>query len=232
MFSTLFVFIIVGVIKLVKEGYTILKETEVSMEERKSLFICNIKRIENEEKAMEFINSIKMKYKDATHNVYAYITNNNISMRYSDDGEPQGTAGPPMLEVLKREGINDVVAVVTRYFGGIMLGAGGLIRAYGAACKAGVDAGQKVMRLNAKEFYITCDYDKYGKLNNYIQRKNIKVIDSVFLENIQLNIICLAKDFNDINSDIIEMMNGKEVIKEIKNSLCFVDETDAILEVV
>jgi uncharacterized YigZ family protein len=216
---------------MTKEGYTILRQSEVSFEERKSTFICNIKRIENEKDAMLFINSIKEKYKDATHNVYAYITNNGISMRYSDDGEPQGTAGPPVLEVLKREGLNDVAAVVTRYFGGILLGAGGLIRAYGSSCKAGIDSGKKVMRLEACDFYIVCDYDKYGKLNNYLQNKNIKIMDTQFTENIMLNIVCLKKDFEEINSDIIEMMNGKDIIRTNNNTMCFVDENERLMEV-
>lgn len=215
---------------MTKEGYTILKQSEVSFEERKSIFICNIKRIEDEQDAMNFINLIKEKYKDATHNVYAYITNNGISMRYSDDGEPQGTAGPPVLEVLKREGLNDVVAVVTRYFGGILLGAGGLIRAYGNSCKAGVDAARKVMRLEGCNFSITCDYDKYGKLTNYMQRKNIKILGTEYREHIIMNIICLSRDFKSINEDIIEMMNGKDIISINSKTMCFIDEKGMLME--
>lgn len=215
---------------MTKEGYTILKQTEVSTEERKSIFICNIKRIEDEQDALNFINSIKEKYKDATHNVYAYITNNGISMRYSDDGEPQGTAGPPVLEVLKREGLNDVAAVVTRYFGGILLGAGGLIRAYGSSCKAGIDAGKKVMRLEGCYFYIICDYDRYGKLNNYLLKKNIKITGTEFTENIKLNILCLKKDFEGIRGDIIEMMNGKNIVESHDKTMCFVDENGMLME--
>lgn len=216
---------------MTKEGYTILNQVEVSFEERKSVFICNIKRIENEKDALDFINSIKEKYKDATHNVYAYITNNGISMRYSDDGEPQGTAGPPSLEVLKREGLNDVAAVVTRYFGGVLLGAGGLIRAYGSSCKHGVDAAKKVKRLEGCLFQISCDYDKYGKLNNYLMKKNIVIKNSEFLENIKLTILCLKKDFEGVNSDIIEMMYGNNVAEVLEYTMCFVDENEKLMEV-
>lgn len=215
---------------MTKEGYTILNNTEVSLEERKSIFICNIKRITDEQDALGFVNSIKEKYKDATHNVYAYITNNGISMRYSDDGEPQGTAGPPVLEVLKREGLNDVAAVVTRYFGGILLGAGGLIRAYGGACKAGIDAGKKVMRLEGCDFYITLDYDKYGKINNYLQKKNIKIIGTEFTEIIKMNILCLRSDFEGIKGDINEMMNGNDIISMNDKTMCFVDENGILME--
>ncbi|MEG0129707.1 YigZ family protein [Clostridium sp.] len=216
---------------MIKEDYTILKDMEVSFEERKSLFICNIKRISNEAEAMEFINSIKAKYKDATHNVFAYVTNNKISMRYSDDGEPQGTAGPPALEVLKREGINDVAVVVTRYFGGILLGAGGLIRAYGASCKQGVDAAVKVKRVEGVNFTITCDYEKYGKINNYLQGLNIKIREVVFLENVSIHITGLMCDFDSINADIIEMVNGDNIIEIESNIRCFVDEQGLLMEV-
>lgn len=217
--------------KMIREDYTILNQVEVSFEEKRSLFICNIRRISNEKEAMEFINSIREKYKDATHNVYSYITNNSISMRYSDDGEPQGTAGPPVLEVLKREGLNDVVAVVTRYFGGIMLGAGGLIRAYGASCKQGIDEAKKVKRMEGCLFEIVCDYDRYGKLNNYLQNQNLIIKNTEFLENIKLDIISLKRDFERINNDIIEMMNGKNIITFQESLQCFVDENEVIMEV-
>lgn len=216
---------------MIKDDYTILNQVEVSFEERKSLFICNIKRIGNEEEAMSFIASIKDKYKDATHNVYAYITNKGISMRYSDDGEPQGTAGPPVLEVLKRESLNDVAVVVTRYFGGIMLGAGGLVRAYGASCKQGVDEGKKVKRMEGCSFELVCDYEKYGKVNNYLQKQNIVNKGAEFLENIKMDIICLRRDYDRIKGDFTEMMNGKEIVIFKEKIQCFVDEDEQIMEV-
>ena len=187
---------------MVKDDYTILNTTEVSFEERKSIFICNIKKISNEEEAHKFIDEIKQKYKDASHNVYAYITNNKIAMRYSDDGEPKGTAGPPVLEVLKREELNDVAVVITRYFGGILLGAGGLIRAYTSSCSQGIHAGKKVRRTQGCYFEIVCDYEKYGKINNYFQRENVILKGNDFLENITMKILCFSKDFQKIKNDI------------------------------
>jgi uncharacterized YigZ family protein len=216
---------------MIKEDYTVLKQVEVSFEEKRSLFICNIKRIKDEKEAMDFIGSIREKYKDATHNVYAYITNNGISMRYSDDGEPQGTAGPPVLEVLKREWLNDVAVVVTRYFGGILLGAGGLVRAYSASCKQGVDAAVKVKRMEGCLFELVCDYDKYGKINNYLKKKNVVIKNTEFLENIKMDIISLRRDFDGIHSDIIEMMNGNDIITLKESFQCFVDESEKIMEV-
>lgn len=214
-----------------KIDFTLLNQVEVSFEEKKSMFICNIKRINNEEEAQEFVNIIKQRYKDASHNVYAYITNNGISMRYSDDGEPQGTAGPPVLEVLKRENLNDVVVVVTRYFGGILLGAGGLVRAYTASCKQGIDAGKKVRRIEGCLFELECDYEKYGKINNYFQKKNVIFKGSEFLENITLKILCLSFDFENIKNDLIEMMNGNDIIKSKINISCFINDNNEIMEV-
>ncbi|SHE84606.1 MULTISPECIES: YigZ family protein [Caloramator] len=215
-----------------KDFYTVKKQVEVEMEERRSIFICNIKRVLNEEEAMNFINEIKVKYKDATHNVYAYITNNGISMRYSDDGEPQGTAGPPVLEVLKRENLNNVAVVVTRYFGGILLGAGGLVRAYGASCKQGVDAAGKVKESEAVVFNIVCDYDKYGKVSNYLSKRNIVIRNTEFTEVVTLEIMAFNDEFQKIRQDLIEMFNGNDIIKVKEEGVtCFVDEEGKIMEV-
>lgn len=214
-----------------KPTYTVLKEARTTMGEKRSIFICSIKRVTSEEEAMEFINSVKAQYKDATHNVYAYITNNGISMRYSDDGEPQGTAGPPMLEVLKREGVNDVAAVVTRYFGGTLLGAGGLIRAYSSSCKQGLDAAVKVRTEDGAIFSMTFDYDMYGKINNYLKNKNVIIKETVYLEKITLEGICLKKDIDNMDQDIMEMLNGEKCL-EIKSYItCFVDDEGKIMEV-
>lgn len=214
----------------IEKNYTILNNSEVKFEEKKSIFICNISRVKNENDALEFIDNIKSKYKDATHNVYAYITNNGISMRYSDDGEPQGTAGPPVLEVLKREGLNDVACVVTRYFGGTLLGAGGLIRAYSRACKMGVDESKKVLRETGIEFTLKCDYERYGKINNYLQNKNVIIKGTEFMENVRMTAICLMEDFDNISSDIIEFMNGDNTININSKELYFVDEWGRLIK--
>lgn len=214
-----------------KPTYTILKEAKTTMEEKRSIFICSIKRVTSEQEAMEFINSIKAQYKDATHNVYAYITNNGISMRYSDDGEPQGTAGPPMLEVLKREGVNDVAAVVTRYFGGTLLGAGGLIRAYSSSCKQGLDEAVKVRTEDGAVFNMSFDYDMYGRINNYLKSKNIIIKDTIYLEKITLEGICLEKDYSSMDQDMREMFNGEKCLMLKSHITCFVDAEGRIMEV-
>src|SRR5699024_6483666 len=139
----------------------------------KSKFIGYAKPIKTEEEAIEFINEIKKKHKDATHNVWAYTLGKSMNIqRYSDDGEPQGTAGIPTLEVIKKEDLRDVVVVVTRYFGGVKLGAGGLVRAYTKGAKVGIDAGKVVSKVLYKDVRIKIDYNQHGKDQNEIMNMN------------------------------------------------------------
>ena len=141
----------------------------------KSTFIGYAKPIKSEEEAVEFINEIKKKHKDATHNVWAYTVGETMNIqRYSDDGEPQGTAGIPTLEVIKKEDLRDVVVVVTRYFGGIKLGAGGLVRAYTKGAKVGIEAAQIIEKVKYKEVGITIDYNQIGKVQNEIGRASCR----------------------------------------------------------
>ena len=125
---------------VLKKRVTLASNVSCEMEERKSIFIGHAAPVRSEEEARMFIEAKRKEYHDATHNVYAYMLNGGAIARYYDDGEPQGTAGMPVLNVLKMSGACDLCVVVTRYFGGILLGAGGLVRAYGAAAKNAVDA--------------------------------------------------------------------------------------------
>ncbi|NJB05581.1 YigZ family protein [Clostridioides difficile] len=136
---------------------------EITIE--KSVFIGYAKPIKSEEEALEFINEIKKKHKDATHNVWAYTVGKNMNIqRYSDDGEPQGTAGIPTLEVIKKEDLRDVAVVVTRYFGGTKLGAGGLVRAYTKGAKLGLEAGKIIYKVMYQEVKVKIDYTQLGKV--------------------------------------------------------------------
>ncbi len=148
------------------EYKTVGRHGRAEIVEKKSRFIANVKPIRTEEEALQYINELKAKYWDARHNVYAYIIGNNNIQRYSDDGEPSGTAGIPTLEVLKKEGVQDVVIIVTRYFGGTLLGAGGLVRAYSKSAKEGlVEAGIVNMRL-VETIKVVSDYHLFGKVQN------------------------------------------------------------------
>ena len=120
-----------------KEAYTTLaREAEAEIMEKRSRFIATVKPVETEAEALAFLEGLRKTYWDATHNVYAYILEENNIMRYSDDGEPSGTAGLPVLDMLKKEGLTNLIVVVTRYFGGILLGTGGLVHAYSKSAKA------------------------------------------------------------------------------------------------
>ena len=156
---------------MMQEYTTILGPAQDEFVERKSRFIGYIAPVETEEEAMAFIAQIKQQNRDATHNTYAYILKNGVK-RYSDDGEPQGTAGVPMLDCIEKEGLVDVAVVVTRYFGGILLGAGGLVRAYSHGAKIAVDAAQRKLMTTCTLLGMELDYSFYGKLN-YILPKYV-----------------------------------------------------------
>lgn len=156
---------------MMQEYTTILGPAQNEFVERKSRFIGYIAPVETEEEAMAFIAQIKQQNRDATHNTYAYILKNGVK-RYSDDGEPQGTAGVPMLDCIEKEGLVDVAVVVTRYFGGILLGAGGLVRAYSHGAKIAVDAAQRKLMTTCTLLGMELDYSFYGKLN-YILPKYV-----------------------------------------------------------
>ena len=131
--------------------------------EKRSRFLGKVRHVESEEEARAFIEAVKKQYHDARHNCWCYLLKNGV-LRYSDDGEPQGTAGQPMLEVFNREGVTDVVCVVTRYFGGILLGAGGLVRAYTKGAKIAVDAAGKSMKRVWSVLYLPCPYSYYERV--------------------------------------------------------------------
>ena len=147
-----------------KQRVTLASSVSVEMEERKSVFIGHAAPVGSEEEARAFIDAKRREYHDATHNVYAYLLNGGAIARYSDDGEPQGTAGIPVLNVVKMSGATDLCVVVTRYFGGILLGAGGLVRAYGASARQAVEAAGLAVFEPWSVLRVTLSYSDYQKL--------------------------------------------------------------------
>ncbi|HEX3029136.1 MAG TPA: YigZ family protein, partial [Clostridia bacterium] len=148
---------------MLKEYKTVLKQSVAETEEKKSRFIASVKPVKTEDEALEFINGLKSKYWDASHNVYSYyVGGNNIVQRFSDAGEPSGTAGLPILEVIKRMEVQDLVVVVTRYFGGTLLGAAGLIRAYSKSASLGIEAAVVVKRLQCRTISLIVEYTMFG----------------------------------------------------------------------
>lgn len=165
----------------------------------KSVFICSCKRVETQEEAREFINSIKKKYSDATHNCHAYKLKDG-SVKFSDDGEPSGTAGSPILSAIESENLVDTVAVVTRYFGGIKLGTGGLTRAYFSTAKQCLNACGKAKIVLCDEYRITLSYEEFSVLSAFFKEVNV-----------------LSKEYSDCVSVVFAVEKGVDVIAKISN---------------
>lgn len=191
---------------------TLGKEASAEFTEKKSVFIGYAKPIKTAEEAEEFIAQIKKKHADARHNVSAYMAGN--AVRYSDDGEPKGTGGVPVLEVLKKSGVDGAVVVVTRYFGGILLGAPGLVRAYSKAAAMAVEEAGIVTYRNYTECTVTCDYGLYDKLLYDIGRRTIITDDTDFGGNITLRLAVLTEEYEAFEKSIYSMTNGKLVPKK------------------
>ena len=183
------------------------KETEIV--EKKSRFIANIAAVASEEEAIEFIEKIKKKYYNARHNCYAYIIGDKgDKKKCSDDGEPQRSAGMPMMEVLENQGYFDIVAVVTRYFGGTLLGVGGLIRAYQGAVIEGLNAsvsGEIHEGFRAKYKF---GYDFYGKIKYIAESENIVVEDTLFDENVTMSLIFEDGESERMQKKLVEETNA------------------------
>ncbi len=176
---------------------------------KKSRFIGHIAPVTTAEQALEFIAAVSKKHWDATHNVYAYILREGGIKRYSDDGEPQGTAGIPTLDVLEKSGVTDCAVVVTRYFGGIMLGAGGLVRAYSHSASIAVAAGGIVTRAMCAGLKVTCDYYFYGKLSSLVPESGGVIEDTVFEDNVTLIFRLPLELVDGFNAKLIDVSNGR-----------------------
>lgn len=191
------------------EGYrTVLAPAQDEFLERKSRFIGQIAPVQTEEEAAAFVNGVRERHREATHNVYAYVLRDNRLTRFSDDGEPQGTAGKPVLEVILREGLVDVAVVVTRYFGGILLGAGGLVRAYAQGAKTAVDAAKIQNMRPAAVLELDMGYDFYGKATYLLPQHGVQVLDSVFAEGVRLRLLCEKARLDALTRDLTELSSG------------------------
>lgn len=176
---------------------------------KKSRFIGHIAHVTTQEQALGFIASVSKKHWDATHNVYAYIIREGGIKRYSDDGEPQGTAGIPVLDVLEKTGVTDCAVVVTRYFGGIMLGAGGLVRAYSHSASIAVQAGGIVTRAMCARLKVTCDYYFYGKLSSLVPESGGVIEDTLFEDNVTLIFRMPLEIVDGFNAKLVDVSNGR-----------------------
>lgn len=192
------------------EGYKTVKETvSAEIEVKRSRFIATVCPCKTELEATSFISQIKKKYWDAKHNVYAFTIRANGAKRFSDDGEPHSTAGLPVMETVEHFGIIDVAVVVTRYFGGILLGTGGLVRAYSDAAKAALLKAQIVNYLPAKRFKVICDYSDYDMLVKLAAESGAQVISTEFSERVEIMMGIKATDFESFEIKCTDIFCGR-----------------------
>lgn len=192
------------------EGYrTIAAPAQEEFVEKRSRFIGQIAPVEGEEEALAFINAVRERHREATHNVYAYILRENQMTRFSDDGEPQGTAGKPVLEVVQREGLVDVAVVVTRYFGGVLLGAGGLVRAYTQSAKSALDgAGISVVR-RWVEALLPCPYSWHDRVRLEIERLGGTVAETDYGADVCFTVLLPEERAQEILDAVLDLSAGQ-----------------------
>lgn len=177
--------------------------------EKKSRFIATVRPVESEDEAVSFINEMKKKYWDARHNCSAFVIGKRQELtRCSDDGEPAGTAGRPMLDVLLKENIHNAAVVVTRYFGGVLLGTGGLVRAYQQATKAGLSASEIIEKKDGAVLFIRTDYTGIGRLQYLFAQEKITVMDTAYEADVLVKAVIPENDKKRIEKTIIEQTNG------------------------
>ena len=198
------------------EYKTIARRCEARFIEKKSEFIGYLCPVQTEEQAVAFIEEIRAMHRKATHNCYAYILRENNAARHSDDGEPGGTAGVPIYEVLRKEGLTDVCCVVTRYFGGVLLGAGGLVRAYTKGAKDAVDAAQIKCMAEAVKLAVTVDYGLYGRLAQVFADFDARVEDERFADNVRIVLHIRAENSQKLTDKLVDVCNGAVSVEEIE----------------
>lgn len=211
-----------------KDYITLNQRAQDEFVERKSRFIGTAAPVSTQEEAVAFIEEMRSKYWDATHNVYAYILRDGTK-RYSDDGEPQGTAGVPVLDVLQKEGLTDLCVVVTRYFGGILLGTGGLVRAYQGAAKEGLSSSLVITRIQGVKLKITTDYTGLGKIQYILGERGIPVLDSSYTEKVELTALVPEDRRGSLEEELTDGTNGKALLEEAGK--CFYGDIEGKIQV-
>lgn len=183
--------------------------------EKRSRFIGYVRPVQTAEEATAFVAEIQKKHWDAKHNVYAYILRDGNVKRYSDDGEPQGTAGVPTLDVLEKSSVTDVAVVVTRYFGGILLGGGGLVRAYSHAAHLALAAGEIITMGLCSILTVSVDYPFYAKLLPFLEKAAAKILDTDFSENVRITLSMDSALEADFCNKIFDFSGGRVMPQKI-----------------
>lgn len=182
--------------------------------EKKSRFIANVFSVSDEEEAQRIIAGMKKKYWDARHNCMAYVINN--TQKFSDDGEPQGTAGKPILDVIIRRNISNVLIVVTRYFGGVLLGTGGLVRAYQKAANEGLENSVIAEKNTGYKFVINTDYNGLGKIQYIASNEEVDLINIEYAENVKLLVVSEKEKYNGFVKKVTEATSGNAQISDVE----------------
>ena len=203
---------------------------EEELIEKKSRFIATVKPVDSEEEALEFIAAIKKKYWNARHNCFAFVIGERQEIqRCSDDGEPQGTAGRPMLDVLLGEDVHNVAVVVTRYFGGILLGTGGLVRAYSRSVQLGLEASTIIEKIKGSRITIQTDYNGVGKLQYLLGQRGIPIVDSQYTDVVKLELLVEESTVTELHEAVTEATSGRAGWEEEKGvSFAFVEKEPMI----
>lgn len=200
-----------------QEYKTVEKEANDFFIEKKSKFIGYAKPVKTQEEAVEFISEIKSKHWDATHNVYAYVLRENNIQRYSDDGEPSGTAGVPVLDVMLKENLVDVCVIATRYFGGTLLGAGGLVRAYSHTSKIALEAAGIITMAQCSIMSAEVDYSFYDRLNILLSDFSAVILDTSFSDKVCVEFSVKENTVDLLNAKLIDVSNGKYALKFLRS---------------
>lgn len=198
------------------EYRTIADRCEARFVEKKSEFIGYLAPVSTEAAAIAFIEEIRALHRKATHNCYAYILRENGIARHSDDGEPSGTAGVPIYEVLRKEGLVDVACVVTRYFGGVLLGAGGLVRAYTKGAKDAADAAEIKVMAEAERLVVGTDYSLFGRLGQIFAEFGVKIENEDFSDSVRITFCVRRESVEALTARLIDACNGKIVVQSLQ----------------
>ena len=192
-----------------KDYKTVAREASDEFVEKRSRFIGYVKPVRTEEEAVAFINQKRSEHWDARHNVYAYSLREGNIKRYSDDGEPSGTAGMPVLDAIVKNEIYDVCVVVTRYFGGVLLGTGGLVRAYSQGSKIALEAGGVVLMQSCLLCEASCSYNRYGKVSSLVMENGATVDDTIYESDVKIKFHIPPGQFSQLNKKLADATSGE-----------------------
>ena len=196
------------------QGYITIKQYgEERYEDRKSVFIGAAMPVSTEADALRFIESQRKRFSDAKHHVYAYVLRENSIMRFSDDREPQGTAGMPVLDAIRKNGCTDTVVVVTRYFGGTLLGTGGLVRAYTAAALGALNSGEIIKYGIYVQLSVTVSYSDYGKITTVLDELSARIDDTVYADSVTVELRLEKESLEELTKRLTEITSGRADIK-------------------